>query len=583
MQKQLFLGNEAVARGLWEAGCRFVSSYPGTPSTEITEYAAQYAEIDAEWAPNEKVAFEAAWGASVAGARAFCGQKHVGLNVAADPLFTASYTGVNAGLVAAVADDPGMHSSQNEQDSRHYARASKTMILEPADSAECLAFTKLAFELSEQFDSPVLIRLSTRVSHSRSLAECGERAELELKPYEKNPGKYVMMPAMARARHEIVEQRISAQREWAETCALNRVEYNEKKIGVICSGINYQYAREALGAGASYLKLGCVYPLPERLIRDFCANCETVYVAEDLDDYIERHCKSLGLDVHGKDVFPLCGEFSQSLIKKAILGEDNCQLSIALPSVMSATLNSQLPNRPPVLCPGCPHRGLFYALKKLNVFVSGDIGCYTLGALPPLGMMDTVLCMGASVSGLHGRNRVLAGEASKAVAVLGDSTFIHSGITGLIDIAYNQSNSVVIILDNSITGMTGHQQNPTTGITLKGDPTAAVDLEALCRSVGVPNVAVVDPYDMAATEEAVKAALESNGPAVVITRRPCVLLKSVKTAPALRINENCVGCKQCMKIGCPAISIKEKRAEINPTQCVGCGVCTQMCKVGAIV
>ncbi|MCL2495439.1 MAG: indolepyruvate ferredoxin oxidoreductase subunit alpha [Oscillospiraceae bacterium] len=576
MQKHLLLGNEAVARGLWEAGCRFVSSYPGTPSTEITEYAAQYAEIDAEWAPNEKVAFEAAYGAAVAGARAFCGQKHVGLNVAADPLFTASYTGINAGLVAAVADDPGMHSSQNEQDSRHYARASKSMMLEPADSAECLEFTRLAFELSEQFDAPVLIRLSTRVSHSRSLVETGARAQLDLKPYEKNPGKYVMMPAMARARHEIVEQRILAQREWAETCTVNRVEYNDRKLGIITSGINYQYAKEALRAGASYLKLGCVYPLPEQLIRDFCANCETIYVTEDLDDYIEQHCKALGLDVHGKDVFPLCGEFSQSLIRKAILGEENCQLS---------TVNCQLPTppRPPVLCTGCPHRGLFYALKKLGVFVSGDIGCYTLGALPPLQMMDTTLCMGASVSGLHGRNRVRPDEASKAVAVLGDSTFIHSGITGLIDIAYNQSNSVVIILDNSITGMTGHQENPTTGVTLKGDPTASVNLEALCRSVGISNVAVVDPYDMAATESAIKAALDSNGPAVVITRRPCALLKTVKAKPALHVNEACVGCKQCMRIGCPAISMSDKKAEINPTQCVGCGMCTQMCKVGAIV
>ncbi|MDR2686599.1 MAG: indolepyruvate ferredoxin oxidoreductase subunit alpha, partial [Oscillospiraceae bacterium] len=514
MQKQLYLGNEAVARGLWEAGCRFVSSYPGTPSTEITEYAAGYAEIDAEWAPNEKVAFEAAWGAAVAGARAFCGQKHVGLNVAADPLFTASYTGVNAGLVVAVADDPGMHSSQNEQDSRHYARASKTMMLEPADSAECLEFTKQAFELSERFDTPVLIRLSTRVSHSRSPAELGQRAELHLKPYGKNPGKYVMMPGMARARHAVVERRIQSQREWAETCALNRVEYHGTKIGVICSGINYQYAREALGAGASYLKLGCVYPLPERLIKDFCANCETVYVAEDLDDYIETHCKSLGLDVRGKDVFPLCGEFSQGLIRKAILNGEPSTANCELPT----------PNRPPVLCPGCPHRGLFYALKKLDVFVSGDIGCYTLGSLPPLGMIDTCLCRGASVSGLHGRNRVRPGEAPKAVAVLGDSTFIHSGVTGLIDIAYNRSNSVVIILDNSITGMTGHQQNPTTGVTLKGDPTAAVDLEALCRAVGIQNVVVTDPYDMAAAELVIKSALEAYGPAVVISRRPCVLL-----------------------------------------------------------
>ena len=575
MQRQLYLGNEAVARGLWEAGCRFVSSYPGTPSTEITEYAATYAEIDAEWAPNEKVALEAAHGAAVAGARAFCGQKHVGLNVAADPLFTASYTGVNAGLVVAVADDPGMHSSQNEQDSRHYARASKTMMLEPADSAECLEYTKQAFALSEQFDTPVLIRLSTRVSHSRSLARLSPREEHELKPYAKDPRKYVMMPAMARSRHVLVEQRAAAQREWAETCAFNRAEYYDKSIGVICSGINYQYAKEALGDAASYLKLGCVYPLPEKLLKEFCAQCATVYVAEDLDDYIEQHCKALGLDVHGKDVFPLCGELSQSLVKKSILGAESVPLPPA-PSFLP-------PARPPVLCAGCPHRGLFYALRKLDVFVSGDIGCYTLGSQPPLGMMDTCVCMGASVSGLHGRNKARPGEARKAVAVLGDSTFIHSGVTGLIGIAYNQSNSVVVILDNSITGMTGHQQNPTTGVTLKGDPTAAVDLEALCRAVGIPNVAVVDPYDLAATEAALREALESPGPAVAISRRPCVLLKSVETKPALRVHEEtCVGCKQCMRIGCPAISMEQGKAAINPTQCVGCGVCTQMCKLGAI-
>ncbi|MDR0532224.1 MAG: indolepyruvate ferredoxin oxidoreductase subunit alpha [Oscillospiraceae bacterium] len=574
--QELFLGNEAVARGLWEAGCRFVSSYPGTPSTEITEYAAQYAEIDAEWAPNEKVAFEAAHGACIAGARAFCGQKHVGLNVAADPLFTASYTGVNAGLVVAVADDPGMHSSQNEQDSRHYARATKIMMLEPADSRECLEYTKLAFELSEQFDTPVLLRLSTRISHSRSLAEPGAREERALKEYHKNPRKYVMMPAMAKERHALVEQRILAQREWAETCGLNRAEYFDQTIGVICSGINYQYAREALGEGASYLKLGCVYPLPERLLKEFCARCDVVYVAEDLDDYIEQHCKALGLAVRGKDVFPLLGEFSQNLIKKAILGEEPPHPVAAL----------QPPPRPPVLCPGCPHRGLFYALKRLDVYVSGDIGCYTLGSLPPLGMLDTCVCMGASVSGLHGRNKANPENARKSVAVLGDSTFIHSGITGLINIAYNRSNSVVIILDNSITGMTGHQQNPTTGKTLKGDPAAAVSLEALCAAVGIGHVAVVDPYDMKAAEEAIKAALAAGEPSVVISRRPCALLKHVKHNPPLRVNEACTGCKSCMRIGCPAVSMKagegRAKAAIDPTQCVGCGLCAQMCRFGSI-
>ncbi|MDR3314645.1 MAG: indolepyruvate ferredoxin oxidoreductase subunit alpha, partial [Oscillospiraceae bacterium] len=449
-EKQLLLGNEAVARGLWEAGCRFISSYPGTPSTEITEVAAEYAAIDAEWAPNEKVAMEAALGAAIAGVRSFCGMKHVGLNVAADPLFTASYTGINAGLLIGVADDPGMHSSQNEQDSRQYARAAKLLMLEPSDSEECKAFAKLGFGLSEDFDAPVLLRLSTRIAHSRSLAPLEERSEPAAKPYAKNPGKYVMMPAMARGRHVVVEQRIEKQRAWAETTPLNRVEYNDKAIGVICAGINYQYAKEALGARASYFKLGCVYPLPEQALRDFCAACATVYVAEDLDDFIEQHCRALGLAVHGKDVLPRLGEFSQNLLRKAILGEAAPVQALDLP----------IPGRPPVLCAGCPHRGLFYALKKCGVFVSGDIGCYTLGALPPIERMDTCICMGASVSALHGRNKADPAGAAKSVAVIGDSTFIHSGVTGLINIAYNQSNSVVIILDNSITGMTGHQQNP---------------------------------------------------------------------------------------------------------------------------
>ena len=574
MSKQLLLGNEAIARGLWEAGCRFVSSYPGTPSTEITQYAADYDEIDAQWAPNEKVAMEAAWGACVAGARAFCGQKHVGLNVAADPLFTASYTGVNAGLVAAVADDPGMHSSQNEQDSRHYARAAKVMMLEPSDSAECRDFTMKAFELSERFDTPVLIRLSTRISHSRSLTQVGGREDVALKEYAKNPGKYVMMPNMARPRHVIVEQRQAAVKAWAETCEFNKIEYFDKTIGVICSGINYQYAKEALGEHASYLKLGCVYPLPEQLLRDFCAQCETVYVAEDLDPFIEEYCKTLGLSVHGKDTFPLLGELSHNMIRKAILGRE--------PKPLIPESSILTPARPPVLCPGCSHRGLFYALKKLNVFVSGDIGCYTLGALPPLQMMDTTLCMGASISGLHGVNKADPENAKRGVAVIGDSTFIHSGVTGLIDIAYNRSNSVVIILDNSTTGMTGHQENPSTGVTLKGDVTAAVNLEALCVAVGINYVKVIDPNDLAASEAAIQKALELDEPAVIIARRPCMLLKSVKPKPALRVNDKCTGCRLCMRVGCPAITVKDKKAVINPVQCVGCDVCAQLCKFSAI-
>lgn len=571
--KELLLGNEAVARGLFEAGCRVVSSYPGTPSTEVTECAAEFDEMYCEWAPNEKVAMEVAYGACVAGARAFCGMKHVGLNVAADPLFTASYTGVNAGLVIVVADDPGMHSSQNEQDSRHYALASKIMMLEPSDSNECLAFTKQAFELSEQFDTPVIIRLTTRIAHSRSLADIGKRKELELRKYEKNPKKYVMMPAMAIGRHIVVEERVNKLTEWAETCQLNSIEYNDTKIGVITSGACYQYAKEALGDKASYLKLGCVYPLAVNLIKQFAAKCDKVFVIEELDDFIETHCRKNGIDVIGKEAFTLQGEYSQSLIAKVVLNGEK------------PTLDSDIniPGRPPVLCAGCPHRGLFYALKKLKVTVVGDIGCYTLGALQPLGMLDTCLCMGASVSSLHGRNKADEKNAKKSVAVIGDSTFIHSGVTGLINIAYNKSNSVVIILDNSITGMTGHQQNPTTGKTIKGDPTTAVSLEKLAQAVGINRVVVVDPYDLVGTEKAIKVELEADEPSVVISRRPCALLKYVKHNPPLKVDtDKCTSCKMCMRIGCPAISMKNGKASIDFTQCVGCNVCTQLCKFGAI-
>lgn len=574
---KLLLGNEAVARGLYEAGCRVVSSYPGTPSTEVTEVAATYDEIFSEWAPNEKVACEVAFGASVAGARSFCAMKHVGLNVAADPLFTASYTGVNAGMVILVADDPGMHSSQNEQDSRHYALGSKTMMLEPSDSAECLDYTKRAFELSEKFDTPVIIRLTTRVAHSRSTAPISERIDNGLKEYTKNPQKYVMVPANAKGKHIIVEKRVIEQTAYCEKEAvkngLNRVEYNSKKIGVITSGICYQYAKEALGENASYLKLGCVYPLPVQLIKDFASQCETVYVLEELDDYIETHCRKNGINVIGKEAFTLQGEYSQSLIAKVILGKENKWLKTDVNIVP----------RPPVLCAGCPHRGLFYALKQLNVTVSGDIGCYTLGFAQPLGMIDTVLCMGASVSALHGRNAANPENAKKSVAVIGDSTFIHSGVTGLINIAYNATDSVVIILDNSITGMTGHQQNPTTGKNIKGEPANAVSLEALAKAIGIQNVIVVDPYDLAQTKEGIKKALEADGPAVVISRRPCALLKTVKHNPPLKVNaDKCKSCKMCMKIGCPAISMKDGKAQIDFTQCLGCNVCSQLCKFGAI-
>ena len=553
---------------------RVVSSYPGTPSTEITEAASQYDEIFCEWAPNEKVAAEVAAGASFGGARSFCAMKHVGLNVAADPLFTMSYIGVNGGMVLGVADDPGLHSSQNEQDSRNYAIAAKLPMLEPADSAECKQYAKFAYELSEQFDTPVILRLTTRVSHSRSIVELGERAALDLKPYEKNPAKNVMLPAFAKPKHHAVEARTEKLREWSEASGINTLEDNHAKIGIITAGVVYQYAHEVLGDSVSYLKLGMVNPLPDALLRDFASRVETVYVIEELDDIIETHCKKIGLDVHGKDTFPRCGEFSQAVIAKC--------LGRGLPQ--SKAVAEAIPVRPPVMCCGCPHRGLFYELKKHKVYVSGDIGCYTLGASAPLSAIDTCICMGASVSALHGYNKARGPEAEhKSVAVIGDSTFIHSGITGLIDIAYNRSNSVVIVLDNSITGMTGHQQNPTTGYTIKGDPTSAVDLEALCHAVGIQRVRVCDPYDLKSVDQALKEELAADGPSVIISRRPCALLKYVKAKPPLRVDtERCIGCKACMGIGCPAISMRGGRAVIDQTQCVGCGVCTGLCPKSAI-
>ena len=572
--KELLLGNEAVARGLYEAGVRVVSSYPGTPSTEITEAASAYDEIYCEWAPNEKVAMEVAAGASFGGARSFCGMKHVGLNVAADPLFTMSYIGVNGGVVIGVADDPGMHSSQNEQDSRNYAIAAKLPMVEPADSAECRDFTKLAYELSEQFDVPVLLRLSTRISHSRSIVELCERQTPALKPYEKNPAKNVMLPVFATKKHVVVEQRCDDLAAWAETCPLNRVEDNGSDVGVIAAGSVYQYAREALGDTVSYLKLGLIHPLPEKLIRDFAAKVKKLYVIEELDPIIENFCKKLGITVIGKDVFPRCGEFSQSVVRRCVLGEE--------PEIMQ--VEAAIPGRPPVMCCGCPHRGVFYTLKKLGVYVSGDIGCYTLGATAPLSAMDTCVCMGASVSALHGFNKAIGADAEKkSVAVIGDSTFIHSGITGLIDIAYNKSNSVVIVLDNSITGMTGHQQNPTTGYTIKGDPTSAVNLEALCHAVGINRVRVCDPYNLQETEAVIREELAAEEPSVVIARRPCALLKYVKhNAPLTVKTDDCIGCKRCLSIGCPAISIHDKKAVIDYTQCVGCGVCEGLCPKKAI-
>lgn len=571
--RQLMLGNAAVARGLYEAGCAVASSYPGTPSTEITEELAKYDAVYCEWAPNEKVAMEVAFGASLAGKRSFCAMKHVGLNVAADPLFTISYTGVNAGMVIAVADDAGMHSSQNEQDSRHHAIAAKLPMLEPSDSAEALEFAKLAYELSERFDTAVLLKMCTRIAHSQSVVEPGERVELPGKPYEKDIAKYVMMPGNAIRRHPVVEERTRRLAEWAETAPVNRVEMGDTALGIITSSTCYQYAKEVFGDKASILKLGMVNPLPVQLIRDFAAKVDKVVVIEELDPIIENHCKTIGVAVQGKDLLPVCGEFSQNLIATRL----------GCPDKPAVALEENIPVRPPVMCAGCPHRGIFYTLNKNRVTVLGDIGCYTLGAVVPLAAMDMTLCMGGSVSGVHGFNKARGEESEgKTVAVIGDSTFMHSGMTGLANIAYNQSNSTVLILDNSITGMTGHQQNPTTGYNIKGDPAGKIDLEALCRSMGFRRVRVVDPYDLKACDQAVKEELAAAEPSVIISRRPCALLKYVKhKAPLTVSRDKCIGCKSCMRIGCPAISIKEGKARVDNTLCVGCGVCEQLCPVGA--
>lgn len=572
--KQLMLGNQAVARGLYEAGCRVASSYPGTPSTEITEQVSLYEEVYAEWAPNEKVAMEVALGASIGGARSFCAMKHVGLNVAADPLFTAAYTGVNAGMVICVADDQGMHSSQNEQDSRHYAVSAKVPMVEPADSQECIDFVKAAYEISEQFDTPVILRTCTRVAHSQSIVETGERTELPLRPYTKDPEKYVMMPANAVGRHVFVEERMQKLAEFAETSGLNRVEMGDPKIGIVTAGICYQYVKEAFPQ-ASVLKLGMVHPMPVRMIQEFAKQVEMLYVVEELDPVIETHCRVNGIRVDGgKNLFGLLGELSQRKVAQA-LGKE-CPEPVLF--------GEQVPVRPPVLCPGCPHRGLFYVLSKLKVMVSGDIGCYTLGALPPLGALDTTICMGASISGLHGFNQARGGDsAQKSVAVIGDSTFIHSGITGLIDITYNRGHSTVLVLDNSITGMTGHQQNPTTGLTLKNQPAPQVSIEKICGAAGVKRVRVVDPNELAALEAILKEELTAEEPSVIITRRPCALLKQVKHNPPLWVDpERCKSCKMCMKIGCPAIHMADGKAVIDDTLCVGCDLCQRMCSFGAI-
>ena len=574
-EKKLLLGNAAVARGLYENGVRVASAYPGTPSTEILENAVKYDEVYAEWAPNEKVATEVAIGASVAGARAFCAMKHVGLNVAADSLFTVGYTGVNGGLVIAVADDPSMHSSQNEQDSRHYAKASKIPMVEPADSSECKEFVAAAYELSEKFDTPMLYRLTTRVAHSQSIVELDESKNIPIKDYEKNIGKYVMMPGNAKRRHPEVEKRISDMTEYAETTPLNRVEYGDKKIGIITSGMCYNYVKEAFGDSVSVLKLGLVYPMPVKLIKDFAAQVEKLYVIEELDPFIEEHCRNIGVDVIGKELFPICYEFSTKQIKELITGKKENDFSAA---------DEAVPVRPPVLCPGCPHRGTFYVLKKMGLNVCGDIGCYTLGAVAPLGSIDSVVCMGASIGMSFGMALARGKEFAKnTVAVIGDSTFIHSGITGLIEIAYNKGINTVLILDNSITGMTGHQDNPTTGKTLKGEATVSVDLEDLSHAVGIKRVSVVDPFDLEKLQSTIKEELAADEPSVIVVQRPCALLKNVKFPGPVKIDtDKCKRCKACLKLGCSAISDKGDHIEIDQTLCNGCGLCSRVCKFDVI-
>lgn len=566
--KKLLLGDFAVARGAWEAGVKVASAYPGTPSTEITEELARYEEVYSEWSPNEKVALEVGIGASVRGARAIVSMKHVGLNVACDPLFTAAYTGVNGGLVIAVADDPSVFSSQNEQDTRLTAVSAKVPVLEPSDSAEARDFTKAAFELSEKYDTPVILRLTTRVAHSQSLVELQERTEVPVRAYERNIQKYVMMPANARVKHVFVEERMQKMSEDADALPLNRIEEGSAELGIICSGGVYQYVKEAL-PGASVLKLGMVYPLPYKLIEKFAGSVKRCIVAEELAPHIETLVKAAGIQVEGKNIFPLCGEFSAGLIHKCVLGAGQDAKPAAVPA------------RPPVLCAGCPHRGVFYVLSKLKLNVLGDIGCYTLGAVPPLGSMDAVVCMGASIGMAIGFDKADPEAHRHSVAVIGDSTFIHSGITGLIDAVYNKSHITVVILDNRTTGMTGHQNHPATGKTIKNEPTYELDLAEVCRAVGVGSVRTVDPYDLPALEGALKAALSEEEVSVVIAKRPCVLLAK-RLYKGFSVNDKCKNCRACMKLGCPAIVKGEKGVSIDVSLCTECGLCRSVCKFGAI-
>lgn len=572
-EKVIMLGNEAFARGAYEAGCKVSAAYPGTPSTEISENIVKYDEIYSEWSPNEKVAMEVAIGASMSGVRALASMKHVGLNVASDPLFTVSYIGANGGLVAIVADDPGLYSSQNEQDTRAVARAAKVPVLEPSDSSEAKEFVKFAFDLSERYDTPVIIRSTTRLSHSQGMVELNDRIEKEDKPYVRDFAKNVMMPGNAKGRHLVVESRELALIKDGGDFPINRVELKDRKIGVITSGIPYQYVKEALPE-ASVLKLGIVNPLPRKLIEDFASKVETIYIVEELDPIIEEQVKSWGINCIGKDLLTVQGEYSANLLRKALKDE---KLSLAS--------SAQIPNRPPILCPGCPHRSVFTVLNKLKIHGAGDIGCYTLGAVAPLSVIDTTVCMGASISTLHGMEKAKGKDYIKNwVAVIGDSTFMHTGINSLINMVYNKGTGTVIILDNRTTGMTGHQDNAATGITLKGEDTYAVDIPELCKAVGVKNVYTVNAFDTDKLEKTVKEATAMDEIAVIVAVAPCALLDKSPITKQYRIDsDTCKKCGMCMKPGCPAITKKENGTiAINDTMCNGCGLCETMCKFGAI-
>lgn len=581
--KKIMTGNEAIARGAWEAGLHFAAAYPGTPSTEILENLALYKDLYSEWATNEKVALEAAAGASIAGARALAAMKHVGLNVAADPLFTLAYTGVNGGLVVVTADDPGLFSSQNEQDNRYYALHAKLPMMEPSDSQECHDFVKEAFDLSEKFDTPVLFRVTTRICHSKTLVEQGEKTAHEVKPYKKDSAKYVMAPAAAKKRKFIMEGRIAAMKEFSESTPLNRIERGTGNIGIITSGIAYNHAREVFGDGASYLKLGFTWPLPEKKIREFAASVDTLYIIEENEPYLEGFVKSLGIKCEGRSKLPWVDELTPEKVRRAFFPESE--------ETGGYTLDVSVPPRPPVLCAGCTHRGFFYEVGKYkDVVVTGDIGCYTLGMVPPLSVTDSVICMGASVSAGVGFKKAvdMAGRKEKVFAVIGDSTFFHSGITGLIDAIVNKAPIVVNILDNRITAMTGHQENPGTGRTLMGEPTHQVDLKALCMACGVKeeNIRLIDPYDLTSTKEAIKAGYDAEEPFVIITTEPCALIKEVikrRAKMKCKVDESkCIKCKLCLKAGCPAVNFHEGRIYIDSASCNGCTICMQICPKKAI-